>query len=94
MSKEFETKLEEWATWWQERKNEHIPIDKKIVVTAKMVEGLFDLFAYVARDLRRNEGRSMSNIESFSDHRIWLPHGMTSFVDKKRRNPDDPDELM
>lgn len=91
MSKEFETKLEEWAVWWGERKNEHIPIDKKIVVTAKMIEGLFDLFAYIARDLRRAEGRSMTAIETEQDRfAIWRPHGI-HFTDKKKPDPDDPD---
>src|SRR5262245_59724455 len=97
MSQEYERKLEEWAVWWEERKNEHIPVEKKIVVTAKMIEGLFDLFAYIARDLRRAEGRRQ-NIEANGDRGpgsvLWLPHGMTHFRDKKVKNPDDEDEWM
>lgn len=84
MSKESEEKLEEWAVWWDQRKREGIPLEKKVVVMAKMIEGLFDILAYQSRDIRACEGRPKVDSD-----RLWLPHGMTKFRDDRPKNPDD-----
>ena len=84
MSRQTEDKLEEWAKWWDERKREGVPVEKKIVVSAKMIEGLFDILAYCVRDLRELEGRPKVRSDM-----LWLPHGMTKFKDDGKANPED-----
>ncbi len=80
MAREFEKRLTEWAVWFHQNKP-RVPKDdirKRMDFQEKTIDGLIELLAIAAEDIRTLEGRAKSP-------NLWLPNGVQITGDLHKR---------
>ena len=60
MSAKFDERLMDWAKWWAEHRVDGGGLEMKVKFLDKAVEGLMELCAHAAHDIREIEARSNS----------------------------------
>lgn len=79
MARELEKRIMEWGLWFHENKKRIPPMnyDKRLQFYEKTIDGLLEIVAIAAEDLRTVEGRAKSNV-------LWLPSGIEGKGDYRR----------
>lgn len=79
MSRDLEKRLADWGVWYHQNKK-RIPVmdlQKRHDFQEKVIDGLLELVAIAAEDIRTLEGRARSKS-------LWLPDGMHVTGDLKK----------
>lgn len=79
MARDLEKRVVEWGVWYHENKGRIPPMhfEKRLAFYEKTIDGLIELLAIAAEDIRTLEGRKRSN-------QLYLPDGVTMTGDIRR----------
>ena len=71
MARDLEKRLTEWGLWFHENRKRIEPMnyDKRLQFYEKTIDGLLELVAIAAEDIRVLEGRHKSQ-------HLWIPNGI------------------
>ena len=71
MARDLERRITEWGLWFHENKGRIPPMnyDKRLQFYEKTIDGLLEIVAIAAEDIRILEGRSKSK-------HLWVPNGI------------------
>jgi hypothetical protein len=71
MARDLEKRLTEWGLWFHENRKRIEPMnyDKRLQFYEKTIDGLLELVAIAAEDIRVLEGRHKSA-------HLWIPNGI------------------
>ena len=85
-SMKFLTRLEETARWY-DWNQESVTDPVKFMEFQKKLNGMFfDLFAMAS-----NEFRELKGVKTELERPYWQPNDITTFIERKPPDPDDPD---
>jgi hypothetical protein len=71
MARDLEKRTVEWGVWYHENKNRipRMDFERRLAFYEKTIDGLIELLAIAAEDIRTLEGRKRSNT-------LYMPNGV------------------